>query len=138
MWEEAAGGGSIALPRRAHVIDLRGGVDEVWRAMTKTGRNRIRKGERSGLDVECDTTGRLVPVFHQLLQVSVERWARHQHEPLALARLRANRRDPLAKLDRISTALGGAMRVWVASRAASRWPRRSSCRARTRARRAAR
>ena len=116
VWEEATGGGSIALPRRAHVVDLRGGADEVWRTMTKTGRNRIRKGERSGLDVECDTTGRLVPVFHQLLQVSVERWARHQHEPLALARFRANRRDPLAKLERMAAALGDAMRVWVASK----------------------
>jgi hypothetical protein len=74
----------------------------------------VRKAERSGLEIECDTTGRLVPVFFELLTLSIERWARHQHEPLALARWRGRRRDPLHKFERMAAVLGDAMRVWVA------------------------
>jgi hypothetical protein len=46
--------------------------------------------------------------------LSVERWASQQHEPLALARLRARRRDPLSKFRAIAGALSGACCIWVA------------------------
>jgi hypothetical protein len=114
-WERGAGGRAIALPRCAHVLDLEGSPEHVWTARVgKKTRNMIRKAERSGLDVEFDTTGRLVGVFYELFERSVERWARQQHEPLALARARAHRRDPRRKLERWAAALGPAMRVWVA------------------------
>ncbi|MDX6665945.1 MAG: hypothetical protein QOG68_2151, partial [Solirubrobacteraceae bacterium] len=61
-----------------------------------------------------DSTGRLVPVFYGLLELSVRRWAIQQNEPLALARWRAQRRDPLAKFVAIASALGDRLRVWVA------------------------
>jgi hypothetical protein len=82
--------------------------------MNKKARQGVRRGERSGLEIECDTTGRLVPVFYDLLMLSVERWAAHQNEPLALARWRARRRDPIEKFHRLARALGDAMRIWVA------------------------
>ena len=102
------------IPRLAHVLDLDDGAAGVWQRMNKKARQGVRRGERSGLDIECDTTGRLVPVFYDLLMRSVERWAAHQHEPLALAHWRARRRDPLEKFQRLARALGDAMRVWVA------------------------
>jgi hypothetical protein len=113
-WEGVRGDRVSEIPRCAHVIDLEGGAEGVWSRMNKKARQGVRRGERSGLEIECDTTGRLVPVFYDLLMLSVERWAEHQHEPLALAMWRARRRDPLEKFQQMARALGDRMRVWVA------------------------
>jgi lipid II:glycine glycyltransferase (peptidoglycan interpeptide bridge formation enzyme) len=114
MWARLGGARVSEVARRAHVIDLDGGAEAVWSRMNKKARQGVRRGERAGLEIECDTTGRLVPVFYDLLMLSVERWAAHQHEPLALARWRARRRDPLEKFQRLARVLGDAMRVYVA------------------------
>ena len=114
MWRHAVELGALTIPRRAHVLDLAAGADGVWKAMRSEARRGVRKAERSGVEIECDSTGRLVPVFHELLRLSVERWAKQQHEPPALARLRARRRDPLIKFQRMADALGESMQVWVA------------------------
>ena len=113
-WAGLRGTGVSEIPRLAHVIDLDGGAAGVWERMGKKARQGVRRGERSGLEIECDTTGRLVPVFYDLLMQSIERWAAHQHEPVALARWRAQRRDPLEKFQRLARVLGDRMRVWVA------------------------
>jgi len=114
MWASARGLGAATIPRRAHVLDLAGGAEEVWKSMRSEARRGVRRAERSGLEIECDSTGRLVPVFYGLLKLSVERWAEQQHEPRALARWRLKRRDPLAKFERMAAVLGDAMQVWVA------------------------
>jgi lipid II:glycine glycyltransferase (peptidoglycan interpeptide bridge formation enzyme) len=67
-----------------------------------------------GVTAECDATGRLMPVLYELFERSLERWARQQREPLALARWRGHRRDPLRKFEAIARSVGGACRVWVA------------------------
>jgi lipid II:glycine glycyltransferase (peptidoglycan interpeptide bridge formation enzyme) len=104
-----------ALERRAHAIDLRPGFEHVWmHGFSSRARNHVRRAERAGLTVELDSTGRLVPVFHDLFMRSVERWASKQHEPRALARFRARRRDSLEKLQRMVADLDGAGRLWVA------------------------
>jgi hypothetical protein len=113
-WSGAQSAGMTAIPRLAHVLDLAEGSAAVWRRLSKSARWGIRKAERSGLEIECDTSGRLVPVFFELLTLSIDRWARRQNEPLALARWRGRRRDPLEKFERMAAALGDAMRVWVA------------------------
>jgi hypothetical protein len=115
-WRGAGESGAVTIPRCAHVLDLHGGADKLWKEMRSEARRGVRKAERSGIEAESDATGRLVPVFHQLLQLSVERWAGQQHEPLALARWRARRRDPLEKFEQMAAALGDAMRIWVAWR----------------------
>jgi Acetyltransferase (GNAT) domain len=114
LWSSVRPWAAAAIPRRAHVLDLEGGPDRIWRGFHQSARRGVRKAERSGLEVECDTTGRLVPVFHRLLRTSTERWASQQHEPARLARFRAQRRDPVEKFERLAAALGEAMRVWVA------------------------
>jgi hypothetical protein len=114
LWTAARRAGAIEIPRLAHVLDLDGGRDAVWERFASSARQGVRRAERSGVEVECDSSGRLVPVFYELLELSVERWAGRQHEPLALARWRARRRDPLRKFERLAAALGDAMRVWVA------------------------
>jgi lipid II:glycine glycyltransferase (peptidoglycan interpeptide bridge formation enzyme) len=96
------------------VVDLDGGPEQIWKRFRSSARRAVRKAERSGLEIECDTSGRLLPVFHRLFQLSIERWAGQQHEPVALARWRARRRDPLEKFEQWAAALGDEMRVWVA------------------------
>jgi len=114
-WAAACPPGAVTIPRRAHVLDLEGGFDKVWsRRFTGVARTAVRKAERSGLVVERDTTGRLLPVFYELFQQSIDRWAGLQHEPRALAHWRAQRRDPFQKLQTMARWLGDACRVWVA------------------------
>jgi hypothetical protein len=114
-WASAQPPGVIAVPRLAHVLDLEGGFEGVWtKRFSSNTRRKMRKAERSGLVVECDTSGRLVPVFYDLLQRSFDRWARQQREPRALARWRGRRRDPLHKFQTIAQMLGDACHIWVA------------------------
>jgi lipid II:glycine glycyltransferase (peptidoglycan interpeptide bridge formation enzyme) len=116
LWEKGLPPGAIAVPRLAHVLDLEGGFDRVWAdRFTSHTRRSVQKAERSNLTVECDTTGRLVPVYYGLYERSLERWADTLHEPLWLARLRARRRDPQRKIEALARALGASARVWVAS-----------------------
>ncbi|MDX6664336.1 MAG: hypothetical protein QOG68_542, partial [Solirubrobacteraceae bacterium] len=59
LWATAAHGrGIAAVERRAHVIDLAGGPDAVWGRFGRSARAGVRKAERSGLNIECDSTGR--------------------------------------------------------------------------------
>jgi hypothetical protein len=114
-WAAAMPASAIAIARRAHVLELGGSTGQLWgNRFTGACRRSIRKAERSGLDVEGDSTGRLAPVFHELFIRSVDRWAGQQHEPEALAQWRARRRDPLAKWQAIAAALRGACRFWIA------------------------
>jgi hypothetical protein len=106
--------GTVVMPRRAHVIDLTGGPDAVLARMPASTRRGLRVAARRGVQVEMDRTGRLLPVHQQLVQAPILRWAEHQHEPAALARWRAARRDPPAKLEAIARHLGAALVVLVA------------------------
>ncbi len=115
LWRAAAPAGVTAIPRRAHVIDLEGGFEKVWaERFSKNTRTAVRKAERLGVEVESDTTGRLVPIFYGLYRRSIDRWAEQQREPRWLAHRRANWRDPFNKLEHIAEYLGTSSRVWVA------------------------
>ena len=115
VWENGRISPVQSRPKCAHVLHLDGGFDTVWRErFSGTTRRNVRKAEKSGLTIECDATGRLVPVFYELFQRSVKRWARQQHEPAWLALWRSQRRDPPAKFQEMLTALGEMGKLWVA------------------------
>ena len=116
LWAARARRGAVAIPRRAHVLDLDGGADAVWdQRFRSNARKRIRKAERAGLEVECDTTGRLVPVFYELLRALGRALGRRSRTSRSRSPgWRARRRDPIEKFERMAAALGDAMRVWVA------------------------
>ena len=121
VWAAARPPGVIAVPRLAHILDLDGGFERVWaKRFASETRTAVRKAERAGLVVECDTSGKLVPVFYDLFRLSIDRWAHQQHEPRPLARWRGRRRDPLCKFQLVAQALGAACRLWVAWR--DGWP----------------
>ena len=114
-WALARPPDAVVVPRLAHVLELDGGFERVWKKrFTGRARTAVRKAERAGLEVERDTTGRLVPVAYELFERSIDRWATRQHEPLALARWRHRRRDPIRKFELIAETLGKACRTWVA------------------------
>jgi hypothetical protein len=114
-WAMARPVGVSATPRLAHVLDLEGGFEQVWsKRFNSLTRRNIRKAERSGLVVECDTSGRLVPIFYDLFQKSLDRWADQQHEPHLLAHWRGQQRDPLRKFQLMAKLLGEACQIWVA------------------------
>ena len=104
-----------AVPRRAHVLDLAGGFDEVWRSRFRPGtRTKVRRAERLGVTVQTDTSGELVEVFYELLTRSFDRWAVQQHEPRWLTHFRGRRRDPIEKFRLMAARLGGRCRISVA------------------------
>ncbi|HEY6757864.1 MAG TPA: GNAT family N-acetyltransferase [Baekduia sp.] len=116
-WNATRPPGVVVVPRLAHVLALEGGFDRVWKErFAPVVRTKARKAERSGITVERDTSGRLVPVFYELYERSLERWAHALHEPRALARWRGHRRDPRRKFELMAQALGDACRIWVAWR----------------------
>lgn len=114
-WARSVPPGVLALPRSAHVLDLEGGFERVWKEkFASETRTSVRKAERSGVVVECDTTGKHIPVFYELFVQSILRWASQQHEPAWLSRFRANQRDPISKFQKMADRLGSAFKLWVA------------------------
>lgn len=114
LYAEHAPPRSIAIERRAHVLDLAGGAEVVFKGFADSRRRAIRKAEKSDLEIECDTTGRLLPEFFELYASSEARWAEQQHEPAALARFRTRFRDTIGKWQTIARHLDGGCRQWVA------------------------
>ncbi len=115
VWRQAVPDVVPRVARRAHVIDLSGGFDEVWRRrFSASTRKYVKKAQAAGVVVECDHGGRLIPAYYELFHRATERWARQQHEPLPLARLRGHHRDPERKFRMIAQAMGDACRYYVA------------------------
>lgn len=113
VWQSAPIG--LSIPRRAHVLDLAGGFDTVWeQRFSGQVRRVIRKAERA-VEVEFDSTGRLLPQFYALLEKSWVRWATAQNEPKALALWRARRRDPYTRFERMAASMGENCQVGMAS-----------------------
>ncbi|MDQ6777882.1 MAG: GNAT family N-acetyltransferase [Actinomycetota bacterium] len=116
-WAAASGPGTAVVPRLAHVLELGCDFEVAWnKRFTGPARTAVRKAERSGLTVECDTTGRLVPDFYELFERSLERWGTQHREPAAFARWRGHRRDPKRKFEVMARTLGGCCRIWLASK----------------------
>ncbi|WP_371667091.1 GNAT family N-acetyltransferase [Streptomyces sp. NBC_00289] len=114
-WEKAVPAEFRLEPHMTQVLSLDGGFGTVWDQRFRTrARRDVRRAERVSLNVQVDRTGRLVPVFHQLYEQSIERWAGQQHEPLALARWRRRREFPGQRLAAVAARFGEACAIWVA------------------------
>ncbi|MGY1779751.1 GNAT family N-acetyltransferase [Geodermatophilus sp. SYSU D01036] len=117
-WEAGRVPGVTSVPRQVEVLDLDGDFSTVWeRRFSSAARRAVRKAERSGLDVECDTTGRLVPDFYRLYLQWTERRAGESGVPRRVAVLLARRREPLEKFRAVAAIPGDGCRVWVARHA---------------------
>ncbi|QNP71105.1 GNAT family N-acetyltransferase [Streptomyces roseirectus] len=129
LWEPLMPKGTTRNPRMTQVLDLTGGFEKVWRdSFTKRARGAVRRAERSGLDVERDGTGRLVPEFQRLFELSATRWARQADTtpngtpgntldgtPDDVLR-RVREKNPPTKFAAVARHLGNACQIWLASR----------------------
>jgi hypothetical protein len=113
-WSRGMSGSAGRAPRFSQTVDLAGGFADVAARFSRSTRKNIRRAENGPLTVEWQEGARLVPVFDRLYRASVDRWAQRQHEPLALARWRARRRDPRRKFETVAERLGPACRIGVA------------------------
>lgn len=114
VWESALDENVVTIPRRAHVVDLGGGTDAVWRGLSNSARRHVRTAERQGVQIRTGHSGALLQEYYALFLTSVDRWAAQQHEPLRLAHARAKLRDPLSKLQSIGRHLGEDFMVTLA------------------------
>jgi hypothetical protein len=114
-WRDAVPARARPRQRLAQTVFLDGGFDVVWADRFRSDtRRRVRKAERSGVVIERDDTGRLVPVFQQLYALSVERWARRDGRSLREARAWAAGREPRHKLATVATAPDVDCRLYAA------------------------
>lgn len=113
-WGDAAPAGAATVARRAHLLDLTPGPTDLMAAMRKSTRRAIRRGERDAVDVEVGHSAELLDEYDRLWRLSVDRWAKAQHEPLWLARRRAVLRDPPSRLRHLAAEFGDRFCLWVA------------------------
>lgn len=107
--------GIMVNPEVKSVVNLSGGFDRVWNERFRgAARTAVRKAERAGIVVESDSTGRLVPVYHDLYVNWVKRRAQERHLPPSIMLRRASRVEPLRKFQVVAQKLGSACRIWVA------------------------
>lgn len=98
-----------------HVLDLDGGFETVWNdRFTKSGRRMVRRAEKAGVVVEVDPTGARLPEYFAIVEASIRRWARQQHEPLALSRWRARQRQSTTKMRALAAAVPDRFRLYLA------------------------
>ncbi len=113
-WAEATQGWT-RIERSAHVLDLEGGMTNVWEQSFKPRtRTAIRKAQASGLQIVCGRSDSLIEEFYKLFEKSIIRWAGKQREPVPLALWRARRRDPIDKFNRMAEAMGDGFRLCLA------------------------
>jgi hypothetical protein len=115
QWSAGLSPGVLEVPRRVDVIDLDGGWEEVFgRGFSRSARYNVRKAERAGVEVERDTSGRLIPVFYSLYLAWLDRWIPRCGLPPAIARYSALRQEPRLKFQTVATMIGEECRVFVA------------------------
>jgi hypothetical protein len=115
QWSAGRMPGVVQVSRRVEVVDLADGFEALRdNRFGRTVRQKLRKAERAGVEVELDTTGRLVPVFHQIYRDWVDRWVPTSGLPPAIARWSALRQEPLKKFESVAARTGTACRVLVA------------------------
>ena len=115
LWDAARPAEAISIERNAHVIDLSGGFEEVWMQRFKPeARRKTRAAEKTDLAITVGRDRATIRDFFHLYDLSVQRWARRQHEPPALARWRARRRESLEKWERIADLLEERVKFFLA------------------------
>jgi hypothetical protein len=115
LWDPLVPAGARRNPRMTQVLDLTRGFGHVWQhRYRKKLRSGVRRGERSGLTVEHDGTGRLLPEFDRLFELSLTRWDAASGEPPGRARERIRAKNPPSKFAAVADALGEDCRVWLA------------------------
>jgi hypothetical protein len=97
-----------------HVVDLRSGFGELWQTFSSSTRNKVRKAEKRGVEVEWGTADQFLDDFWRLYLRWSERRAQERGLPRRLALALARRREPRARLEAAAGAAADHFRVLVA------------------------
>ncbi len=114
IWAAGAPADVVTTAKRAHVLDLRPGVEALRAGLHPSARRALRKAERSDVRIVGGTGTDQLETYYRLYERSLARWAESSHEPVWLARWRGRRRDPIAKLRAMADHLGDRFRLYVA------------------------
>jgi hypothetical protein len=115
LWKFAVPEGTKSEHHVTHILSLDGGFDHIWsQQFDSATRTKIRKAEKSGLVIERDSSGKLVPEFYQLYLDWTERRARERHLPIPLAKWLAKMREPYHKFQQVAGLFGEACHLWIA------------------------
>ena len=119
-WERASLPPGRHIPRRVHVLDLRGGMDQVWEqrfgSRTRQGmRTARRRTDEAGITVQCGHAPELVRQFYDLYLQWVIRRAVANGIPVRLARARATFAEPRRTFQAVAQEIGDQCRIRVAS-----------------------
>jgi hypothetical protein len=113
-WDAAAPASVRTTRRTAHVLDLEGGFERVWsERFPSATRTKIRKAERGAVVVRSGSAT-FIPIFYDVYVRWAVQHARVRGIPAPLARLRSERREPIAKFTLLARALGERFRIWAA------------------------
>jgi hypothetical protein len=99
----------------AHVVNLGRGFDALWsKVFSSDTRNKVRKAEKRGVEVEWGPGTELIRVHHEIYL----RWARQQAEkrgrPVPVALALAKHREPLVRYESIARHLGERCQIGLA------------------------
>lgn len=98
-----------------HILDISNGFEHFWsKVLNSSTRNKIRKGENSGLVVECDETGKAIDEFYQIYMRWTDNRARERKIPLIFSRWLARKREPLEKFRVVNREFGSRCQIWTA------------------------
>lgn len=116
-----SGGAWAGVPARArvphclHAVDLRGGFEDIWSAKLSSGtRNKVRKAEKRGVEVQWGSGSELVSVHWDVYLRWAALRARRRGTPARLALTAAKRDESLERFETIARHLGDRCRVLVA------------------------
>jgi lipid II:glycine glycyltransferase (peptidoglycan interpeptide bridge formation enzyme) len=97
------------------VVDLRRGFDHLWsRRFSSDTRNKIRKAEKRGVEVQWAPTSQLLAVHWDLFMRWTAQQARERGIPKPLAVALGRRRESLARYEAIARGLGDSCQVALA------------------------
>lgn len=113
-WDAVPLRGAVRLGSRAHVLDLRGGLEAVLAGMKKETRRHIRRVEALDLEIEVGSGSGLLAEYQHLRSLSVARWAEQTREPMWLARRREKVSEPPTRTYALAAAMPDDFRVRVA------------------------
>ncbi len=114
-WEAGLVPGVHSTSHRIEVLDLEGGFARVRdERFHSSARRAIRKAESSGLVVDRDTTGALMPIIYDLYLDWTTRRATESGLPTPVALRLALRREPRRMYEAVARSLGEKCRIWVA------------------------
>jgi len=87
FWSKVGSEFDSTLKHSTHILDIRRGFEHYWKQkLDSSTRNKILRGEKSGLTIERDTTGRAVDDFYRVYLQWTEERAVARRYPVLLYR----------------------------------------------------